>query len=122
MAIKLAGYTMPTSMSARAANYLFEPAEIIGRNGENEDIESAAGASLIWEWAHLNLDEWKFLYTTVLGGAASINSSAAGNTVIYNNQNEEVTFNQATVHRPHYKILTGGDYQQVTILIDNLRM
>ena len=121
MAVKLVGHTMPESMSKRASNYLFEPAEVIARNGEGNDIESAAGANLLWEWDHMNLEEWTFLYTTVLGGAASIKSTLPGNTVIRDNQNQLLTFNEAVVHRPHYKILTGGDYQRVTLIIDQLR-
>lgn len=121
MAIKLIGQTMPVSMSTRAANYIFMPSEIIGTNGEGEDLESAAGASVIWQWAHLSAAEWDYLYTTVLAGAASIRSVVAGNTVLYNNQRAEQTFNQAVVHRPQYKVLSGTDYQEVTILIDNLR-
>jgi hypothetical protein len=33
MAIKLCGNNMPTSMSARAANYIYNQAEIIATNG-----------------------------------------------------------------------------------------
>ena len=69
MAITLVGHTMPTSMSARAANYIYTQAEIIGTNGEGDDIESAQGASVVWQWAHLNAAEWDYLYTTVLAGA-----------------------------------------------------
>ena len=122
MAIKLNGHTMPTSMSARAANYLYTQAEIIGTNGEGDDIESAQGASVVWQWAHLNATEWAYLYTTVLAGAASVRSSVTGNTVVYDNQGTEKAFNHAVVHRPQYKILSGMHYQEVTILIDSLRM
>ena len=121
MAIKLVGHTMPTSMSARAANYIYTQAEIIGTNGEGDDIESAQGASVVWQWAHLNAAEWDYLYTTVLAGAPSVRSSLAGNTVVYDNQRTEKAFNHAVVHRPQYKVLSGTDYQEVTILIDNLR-
>ena len=121
MAIKLVGHTMPTSMSARAANYIYTQAEIIGANGEGDDIESAQGASVVWQWAHLNAAEWDFLYTTVLAGAPSVRATLAGNTVVYDNQRTEKAFNHAVVHRPQYKVLSGTDYQEVTILIDNLR-
>jgi hypothetical protein len=121
MAIKLVGHTMPTSMSARAANYIYTQAEIIGTNGEGDDIESAQGASVVWQWAHLNAAEWDYLYTTVLAGAPSVRATLAGNTVVYDNQRTEKAFNHAVVHRPQYKVLSGTDYQEVTILIDNLR-
>ncbi len=121
MAIKLVGHTMPTSMSARAANYIYTQAEIIGANGEGDDIESAQGASVVWQWAHLNAAEWDYLYTTVLAGAPSVRATLAGNTVVYDNQRTEKAFNHAVVHRPQYKVLSGTDYQEVTILIDNLR-
>lgn len=121
MAVKLVGHIMPEDMSKRASNYLFEPAEIIGRNGDGNDIESAAGASLLWEWTNMSLDEWSFLYNTVLGGAASVYSNQAGNTVIRDNMNQFLTFDEAVVHRPHYKILSGGNYQHVTLIIDQLR-
>ena len=121
MSIKLCGQTMPTSMSARAANYIYTQAEIIGANGEGDDIESAQGASVVWQWAHLNAAEWDFLYTTVLAGAPSVRATLAGNTVVYDNQRTEKAFNHAVVHRPQYKVLSGTDYQEVTILIDNLR-
>jgi len=121
MAIKLVGHTMPTSMSARAANYIYTQAEIIGANGEGDDIESAQGASVVWQWAHLNAAEWDYLYTTVLAGAPSVRATLAGNTVVYDNQRAEKAFNHAVVHRPQYKVLSGTDYQEVTILIDNLR-
>ena len=121
MAIKLVGHTMPISMSARAANYIYTQAEIIGANGEGDDIESAQGASVVWQWAHLNAAEWDFLYTTVLAGAPSVRATLAGNTVVYDNQRTEKAFNHAVVHRPQYKVLSGTDYQEVTILIDNLR-
>jgi len=112
---------MPTTMSARAANYVYTQAEIIGTNGEGDDIESAQGANVMWQWAHLNADEWDFLYTTVLVGAASVRSSVTGNTVVYDNQRTEKAFNHAVVHRPQYRILSGTHYQEVTLLIDNLR-
>lgn len=121
MTIQLCGLTMPASMSSRASNYVFTPAEIIGRNGEGDAIEGAAGASVVWEWAHLDAQEWDYLYTTVLGGAPSVRSNVTGSTVVYDNQRQEKGFDHAIVHRPHYKILTGGDYQQVTLLIDQLR-
>lgn len=121
MAIKLVGHTMPATMSSRAANYVFTPAEIIGRNGEGDAIESAAGASVIWEWAHLSADEWDYLYTTVLAGAPSVRSSLVGNTVVYDNKRQEQGFDHAIVHRPQYKVLSGTDYQQVTLIIDQLR-
>ena len=121
MSIKLCGQTMPTSMSARAANYIYTQAEIIGANGEGDDIESAQGASVMWQWAHLNAAEWDYLYTTVLAGAASVRSTVAGNTVLYNNARAEQTFGNAVVHRPQYRALSGNDYQEVTLLIDNLR-
>ena len=121
MTIQLCGLTMPASMSSRASNYVFTPAEIIGRNGEGDAIEGAAGASVVWEWAHLDAQEWDFLYTTVLGGAPSVRSSVAGNTVVYDNQRQERAFDHAIVHRPQYRILSGTDYQGVTLLIDQLR-
>lgn len=121
MTIQLCGLTMPASMSSRASNYVFTPAEIIGRNGEGDAIEGAAGASVVWEWAHLDAQEWDFLYTTVLGGAPSLRSSVAGNTVVYDNQRQERGFDHAIVHRPQYRILSGTDYQGVTLLIDQLR-
>jgi len=121
MTIQLCGLTMPASMSSRASNYVFTPAEIIGRNGEGDAIEGAAGASVVWEWAHLDAQEWDFLYTTVLGGAPSLRSSVAGNTVVYDNQRQERAFDHAIVHRPQYRILSGTDYQGVTLLIDQLR-
>lgn len=121
MAIKLCGHIMPDTMSRRASNYLFTPAEIIGRNGEGDAIESAAGASVVWTWAHLDADEWDYLYTAVLDGAASVRSSVTGNTVVYDNQRQEKAFDHAIVHRPQYEILSGTDYQQVTLLIDHLR-
>ena len=65
--------------------------------------------------------EWDYLYTTVLGGAPSVRSNVTGSTVVYDNQRQEKGFDHAIVHRPQYKILTGGDYQQVTLLIDQLR-
>ena len=119
MAITLVGHTMPTSMSARAANYIYTQAEIIGTNGEGDDIESAQGASVVWQWAHLNAAEWDYLYTTVLAGAASVRSTQP--TVVYDNQRTEKGFGHAVIHRPQYKVLSGTDYQEVTILIDNLR-
>lgn len=121
MTIQLCGLTMPASMSSRASNYVFTPAEIIGRNGEGDAIEGAAGASVVWEWAHLDAQEWDYLYTTVLGGAPSLRSSVAGNTVVYDNQRQERAFDHAIVHRPQYRILSGTDYQGVTLLIDQLR-
>ena len=122
MAIKLNGHTMPTSMSARAANYIYNQAEIIATNGEGDDIESAQGASVLWQWAHLSAAEWDYLHTTVLAGTPSVRSAVTGNTVVYDNQRTEKAFNHAVVHRPQYKVLSGTDYQEVTILIDNLRM
>lgn len=122
MAIKLVGQNMPLSMSARAANYIYTPSEIIATNGEGDDLESAQGASVLWQWAHLSATEWDYLYTTVLAGAPSVRSAAIGNTVVYNNQRQEQTFNNAVVHRPQYRVLSGTDYQEVTLLIDNLRM
>ncbi len=121
MAIQLCGHPMPASMSARAANYLFTPAEIIGRNGEGDALEGAAGASVVWEWAHLDADEWDYLYTSVLDGAASVRSSVTGNTVVYDNQRQEKAFDHAIVHRPQYRILSGTDYQNVTLIVDQLR-
>lgn len=121
MAIKLVGQTMPLSMSARAANYVFSPGEIIATNGEGDDIQSAQGAIVVWQWAHLTATEWNYLYTTVLGGAASVRSAVADNTVLYNNASAEQAFGNAVVHRPQYKVLSGNDYQEVTLLIDNLR-
>ena len=121
MAIKLCGHIMPDTMSRRASNYLFTPAEIIGRNGEGDAIEGAAGASVVWEWAHLDAQEWDYLYTTVLGGAPSVRSNVTGSTVVYDNQRQERAFNHAIVHRPQYRILSGTDYQGVTLLIDQLR-
>lgn len=121
MAIKLAGHTMPTTMSSRAANYVYRPSEIIARNGEGDAIESAAGAIVIWQWAHLNAAEWDYLYTTVLGGAASVRSAVAGNTVVYDNQRQEKVFNHAIILRPEYQVLSGTDYQNVTLTIDQLR-
>ena len=121
MAIKLVGQTMPLSMLARAANYVFTPGEIIATNGEGDDIQSAQGAIVMWQWVHLNVTEWDYLYTTVLAGAASVRSTVAGNTVLYNNARAEQTFGNAVVHRPQYRALSGNDYQEVTLLIDNLR-
>lgn len=122
MSIKLCGQTMPTSMSTRAANYIYTQAEIIGANGEGDDIESAQGASVLWQWAYLNATEWDYLNTTVLAGAASVRSSTVGNTIVYDSSRAEKTFNNAVVHRPQYKVLSGVTYQEVSLLIDHLRM
>ena len=121
MAIKLLGHTMPASMCNRALQYKFSAGEIIAQNGDLEDLRSAQGAFVVWTWAHLTLAEWEYLVETVLNGAASASSTSPANTTVWNNKNEEISFDHAVVHEPQLTAVVGTDYQQVTLLIDSLR-
>lgn len=112
---------MPTTMSLRASVYQFSPGEIIAQNGDGEDIMSAEGASVVWQWAQLSADEWDYLYTSVLGGNPSAKSTSENNTTVYNNARAEQSYSNAVVHRPSYETLSGNTYFNVGILINQLR-
>ena len=120
MAIKLANIAMPTSMSSRALRYKYTPNEILARNGKGVAITSNNGASVEWTWASMNATEYTWLVTTLLGDAASIENSAVGGTIVYNDKGAETTFNHCMILRPEYQLLRGTEYVQVTLLIDQL--
>ncbi len=120
MTIKIANVTMPTSMNARALRYNFQPFEILARNGYGAAITSNNGASLEWTWASLNGAEYDWLVATLLLNAASREDATTGGTVVYNNKRVEQTFNHCHVLYPQYKLLSGTQYLEVTLVVDQL--
>jgi hypothetical protein len=111
----LGGVTIPTSIE-NSGRYLFEK-EILGTNGNDEDIESIY-ATVTWTFTYMDMADYEWIVTTLLGNNASLKVSSAQ---LKNDLGNLQTFTNAVVKRPRYAYASGGEANDVTWEITKLR-
>ncbi len=117
----IGGTTIPSAYPGYMADkgsYKFERAEVVGRDGEGNDI-TAGYAKLTWSWEALTYDEYGWWVTTLLAGAQSVVFNSAQ---LYNHVPTLTTYSHCVVHAPTFEAFNSGEVRGVTVVIDDLRV
>lgn len=111
----LGGTTIPSTID-NTGRYLFTRADL-GSNGNDEAIESIY-ATVTWTFPFMDMSDYDWIVTTLLGGAASLKVSSAQ---LKNDLGNLQTFTNAVIKKPRYAYASGGEAVDVTWEITKIR-
>lgn len=109
---------LPSTMDGRGT-YVFEPPQIVRKNGIGEAVTSGF-SKLTWKWKSLTQTQWNFINTTVLGGAASKTITGANAIKLYNHMNVLTTYTNCVIQRPTFENVAWGRYINVSWEIEQI--
>ena len=95
--------------------YLAQEPAVVRQNGLGLDVV-AGYSSVTWSWEAIDLDDYLFWYTIMLGQASFRYSHA----YLYNAAGNLLTYSNAVVHRPSFEYVQGTTYYNVKLVIDQL--
>lgn len=115
MAANINGTNIPTNINGRG-RYLFNPPEILARNGQGAVVESDY-ASITWTFTLLSVADFTWWYTTLMAGAPSLIITSAS---LYNILGALTSYTHGVLLRPTFDYVNGYYYNNVVIKIEDL--
>lgn len=111
----LGGTTIPTTIDGRG-RYLYRK-EVLRTNGDGETVVSGY-ATVTWTFEFMDMSDFTWIATTLLGGAYSVKYSSAQ---LYNDLGTLTTYTNAVALRPVYEFAQNGYVEGVTWEIKRIR-
>lgn len=118
MAMDIGGNSIPDYVENYGRGYKFVRPEILRRNGQGAAI--VAGYSKIeWTFDYMTPQQYAWWRTTLLTG---LDSKSFATSNFYNDLQVLTEYDSCVVLRPDYERISNGYYENVTVLIDQIRV